>query len=549
MNDSQAGRPNILMIMTDQQRWDSLGCYGANWVQTPALDRLASEGTLFEHCYTNNPICTPARNSLLTGKPLPGHGVYGLHDILPADEVLFPRRLQDLGYRTALFGKLHVCGRIVEEERRHHNDGFDIYEWCIEASISMDSPFNGYSRWLKQRDPAFHERLRREGRKVKHIPRELHFTHWAAERTIDFIRSHDGEQPFFCKMSLFDPHNPYEQHPLETESLVDVAAIPEPLPVEPGPAPEGVLRERDHSYLGARSSFDEEAIRKIRLGYYSMVAFADQEIGRVLQELEEQGIADNTMVIFCSDHGDMLGDHGLMVKGACFYDGCTRVPLMIRWPAGVATSAGVATPTGAATSSGATTPTEAASSGGRVTAPVQLHDIAATVLSAAGMSDLEIRRYMPDSVSLLPLMRDPAASAHDYVVCAYRNSGICDTGEPWDPPIHATMIRDDRYKLNVFHASPAGVEFSPGASTSQPPRTPAAEATQSRTTIPGQLFDMEDDPREQNNLWGLPEYAAVQLRLTQALVEWLHQHELTLGGRGGTSIPPADQRVVNTITP
>ncbi|TVR72664.1 MAG: DUF229 domain-containing protein, partial [Spirochaetaceae bacterium] len=469
----------------------------------------ASEGTLFEHCYTNNPICTPARNSLLTGKPLPGHGVYGLHDILPSVEVLFPRRLQDLGYRTALFGKLHVCGRIVEEERRHPNDGFDIYEWCIEASISMDSPFNGYSRWLREQDPAFHERLRREGRKVKHIPRDLHFTRWAAERTIDFIRSHEGEQPFFCKMSLFDPHNPYEQHPEEAEALVDVDAIPEPLPAERGPLPEGVLRERDHSYLGPRSAFDEEAIRKIRLGYYAMVAFADQEIGRVLQELEDQGLAENTVVIFCSDHGDMLGDHGLMVKGACFYDGCVRVPLLIRWPAG------------------------GARRGERVRAPVQLHDIAATVLSAAGMSDVEIRRYMPSSVDLLPLMHDPAAAAHDYVVCAYRNSGICDSGEPWDPHIHATMIRDGRYKLNVYHMISGNATLPPEAGS----------------TIPGQLFDMENDALEQDNLWGRPEHAAVQLRLTQALLEWLHQHELTLGGRGGTSIPPAHQRIVNTITP
>ena len=157
-----------------------------------------------------------------------------------------------------------------------------------------------------------------------------------------------------------------------------------------------------------------------------------------------------------------------------------------------------------------------------MTAPVQLHDIAATVLSAAGMSDTEIRGYMPDSVSLLPLMRDSGATAHDYVVCAYRNSGICDSGDPWDPPIHATMIRDDRYKLNVYHGT---------------------------LPVQGQLFDMEDDPLEGRDLWGRPEHAAVQLRLTQALMEWLHQHELALGGRGGTSIPPADQRIVNAITP
>ena len=101
-------QPNILLLMTDQQRYDSLGCYGAHWVQTPNLDRLAEEGVLFENCYVNNTICTPSRASLLTGKHLPGHGVYKLHDILPKDEILFTKRLQQAGYRTALFGKLHV---------------------------------------------------------------------------------------------------------------------------------------------------------------------------------------------------------------------------------------------------------------------------------------------------------------------------------------------------------------------------------------------------------------------------------------------------------
>ena len=96
--------PNILLFMTDQQRFDSLGCYGADWVSTPNLDRIAVEGVLFENCYTDNPVCTPARASLMTGKELPGHGVYRLHDVLPDDEVMFTERLRKRGYRTALFG-------------------------------------------------------------------------------------------------------------------------------------------------------------------------------------------------------------------------------------------------------------------------------------------------------------------------------------------------------------------------------------------------------------------------------------------------------------
>ena len=104
-------QPNILFIMTDQQRYDSLGCYGADWVQTPNLDRLAREGVLFENCYANNPLCTPSRASMFTGKSIPGHGVYKVHDLLPDDEVPFTKRLQEVGYNTALFGKYHLSGQ------------------------------------------------------------------------------------------------------------------------------------------------------------------------------------------------------------------------------------------------------------------------------------------------------------------------------------------------------------------------------------------------------------------------------------------------------
>ena len=118
-------RPNILLIMSDQQRWDTLGCYGCGAIPTPALDGLAAGGVLFERCYVNATICTPSRACMLTGKPLPGHGVYRLHDTLPDDQVLLPAHLQGLGYQTALVGKLHVSGRVVEAERRHPHDGFD----------------------------------------------------------------------------------------------------------------------------------------------------------------------------------------------------------------------------------------------------------------------------------------------------------------------------------------------------------------------------------------------------------------------------------------
>ena len=142
-------RLNILLIMTDQQRWDSLGCYGTPGVHTPNLDRLAASGRRYDRCYVNGTICTPSRASLWTGKHLPGHGVFALHDCLPEDEILFPERLRDAGYATALFGKLHVSGHVREVERRHPHDGFDVYEWASDPAgpWGMD---NAHLRWMEQ---------------------------------------------------------------------------------------------------------------------------------------------------------------------------------------------------------------------------------------------------------------------------------------------------------------------------------------------------------------------------------------------------------------
>lgn len=185
-------RPNILLIMTDQQRYDSLGCYGLQGGCTPNLDALARAGAVFEHCYVSNPICTPSRASLMTGLPLPDHTVHRLHDELASDFVLLPERLRQMGYQTALFGKLHVSGAAIEAVRRHPNDGFDVYEWCMEPSLMMDSPFNGYARWLRVTNRDFHDRLAELKRQAGHIPHDCHMSRWAAERTMDFI---DGRDP------------------------------------------------------------------------------------------------------------------------------------------------------------------------------------------------------------------------------------------------------------------------------------------------------------------------------------------------------------------
>ncbi len=490
-------RPNILMILTDQQRYDSLGCYGAKFMPTPNIDGLGNDGAVFERCYVNNPLCTPSRASLWTGKHLPGHGVYRLYDNLPRDERLFSSQLQQEGYTTALFGKLHVSSHNVEHASIHPGAGFDRYELCNDPRLEMEAPMQAYARWLESRHPEFYEKLRERKGRLRNHPEHVHLTHWAAERTIDFIETQDS--PFFACMSLFDPHGPYTDFPGEVRKLLPPESIPEP--------------RRDKQYFDNRPSdmkrechrtdkFGvevEETLREFRYGYFASIAFLDQEVGRVLKALEDKGLRDNTLVIFASDHGDMLGDYGFLTKGAMFNDACTRVPLLMRWPERIA-------------------------GGNRPAGVVQLHDLAATVLDAAGVAPETVQTLMPDAASLLALANGDTDAVREFAICAYRNSGR-NAENPslpyWDPAINATMICDERYKLSLYDVGKERPE--------------------------GELVDLLEDPDERVNRYDDPALSAVRLKLTEQLYLWENRQERHTQSRGGSSV--ARRRFAGWIDP
>ena len=489
--------PNILLLMTDQQRFDSLGCYGCKIVPTPNFDRLAKEGALFENCYVNNPICTPSRASILTGKPLPGHNVYRLHDIIPKDQWLFPKHLQSKSYKTALLGKLHVSGWCHERDFRSSNDGFDIFEPALDP-FNVRGKNNSYGQWLKKNHPEFHDKLAKKGGEIGNIPVEVHFTHWAAERTINFLESREKDKPFFCFMSVVDPHDPYNCFPEEYVKLVNESEIPDPV-IKEGQteaSPEGVRREHEHNYLGGFDNYTKKQIHQMREGYYAAVGFVDWEVGRVLDVLEKQGIKDNTLIIFASDHGDMLGDHELMAKGAFFYDPCVKVPLIMRFPGKI-------------------------KRGKRVKELVQPHDIAATILAQAGISQDKLKEIMPDSIDLISMIQNKPGSekARDHAVCMYPNTSIGDNKLYWDPPIHAKMFRDKKYKLNVYNYEP-----------------------DDKKIIEGELYDMESDPYEIRNLWDDPKYDDIKLQLLGRLMNWITTTDyLYNSSEGGEMFPPKSQ--------
>ena len=255
-----------------------------------------------------------------------------------------------------------------------------------------------------------------------------------------------------------------------------------------------MAREREGFHRRYRRRAGGSGLADVRHGYYASVAFLDRQVGRILAELERRGLANDTVVLFVSDHGDMIGDYELITKGAYFYDPCTRVPMILRLP-------------------------KSECAGTRVAELVQPHDLAATLLRVAGMPAAAVAALMPESQDLAALARgDHGAAAgtpRDYALTMYRNSGYGNRGY-WDPPIYGTMFHDGRYKLNLYHDPDA------------------------RREPEGELYDMQVDPDETTNLWAAPRHAARRAHLTDRLHATLVASEVHhAAGRGGTSWPPA----------
>jgi arylsulfatase A-like enzyme len=439
---------------------------------------------------------------------MPGHGVSTVHDVLPPDELLFPEHLRNEGYVTALFGKLHVSGRVYERDTRHPQDGFDHYEYAI-SPYTRGGRYNAYESWLHNHHPAFFAELEKRGSDIGNFPREASLTHWIAQRTCAFLEDRSGSQPFFCCMGIVDPHDPYNDYPAEYRDRVNIDVL-DAWTTEGTPsslAPSAVIREHEHGYLGGFNDYSAAQVQEMRLGYFASIALLDDEIGRVLDKLDELGLREDTLVIFTSDHGDMLGDHGLLGKGGYFFDPATRVPLIMRLPGVVP-------------------------QGTRIGKPVQLHEIATTVCSVAGIAPDQVSRLMPEGRDLVALTSAGrsgtgyAGAPAEIAVCTYRNTGINRDKVHWDPPIHGTMVFDGRYKLNWYHNALASFDSSP--------------------TIEGELYDLVSDPEEHRNLWNEPEYEGVRFRLHARLTDWLvGQSRLYGDGRGGTAFPPKTQWIQN----
>lgn len=322
-------RPNILMIMADQLAAPAVGCYGNSVVKTPNMDRLAAEGVLFENYYCNVPICAPSRASMITGRLGARLRAFDNGTELPASIPTFLHHLRNGGYETVLSGKMHFVGpdQYHGFERRLTTDIYpSSFGWTKNWSVP-GQPTLGMISHLKQAGPrAWTEQLIYD--------EEVHY------RGLEQLRAFGGysasrtpraDRPWFLCVSYTHPHDPPYITP-EWWNLYDEDEID--MPSEP-PDPDAPLHPVDQwlmQYLGLdQFELSEEDVRRSRLGYYAMTSYFDSRVGELVDTLEALGLRDNTIVIVTSDHGDMVGEHGMWFKRT-FYEWSARVPFIVSAP-------------------------------------------------------------------------------------------------------------------------------------------------------------------------------------------------------------------------
>ncbi len=505
--NERESRPNILVFCTDEQRGDHLGCMGHPVLRTPNIDRIAAEGTLFRSCYTSSPVCMPARATMLTGLTNRASGVRTQGVSLSEDIPTLPGLLADAGYRTHSVGKLHHRpwgGRTIAEgedtsknpERRiywkwpghweggHYTEFPDNYYGFQTLDVvggHVNYACGDYVTWLEKHHPGAYE-----GYRYSHanpgplsIDPGLHYNHWIADRSIEFIRGHIDDQsaivnrqsampsPFYLWCSFPDPHEPFAAVKKWSDVYADAEIELPKITTELSPR----SRSKTMAAVGLGTEvYDPARTKECIRQTYGMMSHVDEQVGRVLDCLEELGIADNTIVMYISDHGDQLGEHGLFYKGVHPYEGHAHIPFLAKVPGGV--------------------------KGKVVDDVVSMLDMVPTVLDLAGVDQpgderdgewrekaAPIQPSLPGEV-LTPVLTGGAHPMRKNALIEYD----CENYAAFEELQYRSLVTND-YKLVYY--------------------VPTDETM---------LFDRKNDPDETTNLADNPEYQGVVLAMFRQLV-------------------------------
>lgn len=444
-----SNQPDILFIFSDQHAQRIAGCYGDDTAQTPALDRLAREGVTFEACYTPSPICGPSRMAMLTGRAPHSTGVWTNNDMLPSGMPTYAHALTVAGYDTISVGRLHALGpdQLRGFSTRAVGDHSPNWPGVARHDMGVLRRTHGPNRISVERSG--------EGNSAYQNVDEASLDVALAQMDAISQRRRTGDhQPFFLQVGFMLPHPPYVARPEDYAPFV--GRVPPPR-IAPSAAPHPWIKW----WRENRQTEDvtaEETTRS-REAYYALVRRNDLHLAAILKRLDSLGLADTTLVIYASDHGDHIGERGLWWKHT-MYDESAKVPLVMRWP-------------------------ERFPKNQRQSECVSLLDVTATIIDAAGAEALP----NCEARTLVPLVSGKAQDWDDAVFSQY----CVDPTEPYsgDRWTLQRMVRSGQWKY-VYHDG-----------------------------YPEQLFDLADDPEELNDRAGDPACAKIVGALrTRALAEW-----------------------------
>jgi arylsulfatase A-like enzyme len=480
---------NVIFIITDQQRADHLGCAGNPILQTPNIDKLAQEGIRFRKTYVANPTCMPNRASIMTGL-YPNMCVRTFGVNLPEDIPTFSGTLREGGYVTKAIGKMHLHFWSNKVDKNNRSAEY-INGWFNEKTHAQmveefPKPFYGfdetdlvvghgdccnghYEDWLAERAPEYIPTIKELGGKIlsdiyrqSPIPEELYPTSYITDRAVDFLERYGkgdyGEKPFLLKVSYPDPH-----HPCTPPGKYAEMYKPEDMKLPPNFNDLETIRNHkflgsrcDHPFLGKmmlRTSNEEET-RNFISHTYGMVTMIDDSVGQILATLDKLGLSEETMIVYTSDHGDMMGDHGMILKGPLPFNGILNVPLIWKVP-------------------GVTQPGSISDS------LVSSVDLAPTILN---LCSIDPKAQPPDlqGFDITPILKEPGTQVRD---CCFIEIDEADNGLAKAMPIVTEAFGNMEMRIKYLITDQHSLTIYNGLKGY------------------GDLFDRRNDPRELNNLW------------------------------------------------
>ncbi len=328
---SKEKRPNVLVIMADQHRFDCIGAYGNVDVKTPNIDALAKDGVQFMNNFCPYPICTPSRYSMHTGLYVHQHLGYGNSSTTAQGLPTYPKVLREAGYKTKVVGKMHTTPVYYDvgfdEEllaEQGHGMFLDDYNRYLRARNLFDE-----SEVAKMMEGASLSYFKSLGCKESNLPEEHHVTTWVGDRSVETLEGWTEESHQLLLTSFVRPHNPFTP-PAPWSAMYD----PDQLTLLPGWTDECLERDincHDSMNYHRYGEVTEAQIRKLMAMYYGSISQIDYQIGRMIETLKKKGLYDNTIIIYTSDHGEFMGFHHLHAKHNYMYDVLTKTPFIMKW--------------------------------------------------------------------------------------------------------------------------------------------------------------------------------------------------------------------------